>query len=247
MRPGERVGAGPPPPFPPRSDPRSASLWNLPISRRGWPGAGGRECRLPPAPAAPCLSRVFIGSRCGACMAMQGNGNVRGARTVLGCAPEVPQGAVLLEASVGLPLPVLRALPDAPLADIGRVLFGCLMPCSHPHAAGWPQPAPCAEMRACSFWAWPHALLDMHDTLEYALRYSDTLYLAFVGRRITLRAHWGVDAAGMWDNVEVVGDKYALEIGEFSAPPWDPEPLDWRLAPGAVGCIGTGPSNCEGA
>lgn len=180
-------------------------------------------------------------------MAMQGIGNGRWARTVLGYAPEPPQGAVLLEASVGPPRPVLRARPDAPLADIGRALFGCLMPYSHTYAAGWVRPAPCAEMRACSFWAWPYAPLDMHDTLEYAMRYSDTLYLTFAGRRITLKAHWDVDAAGMWDNVEVVGDKYAPEIGEFSAPPWDPEPVDWKLAPGAVGHIGTGPSNCKGA
>lgn len=137
---------------------------------------------------------------------------------MLDCAPNAPQEAVLLVASAGRLRPALRALPDAPLADVGRVLLGWLASCSDPRAA-WPaRPAPYALMRACRFWAGPQAPLGMRDTLGYALRHSDTLCLAFAGCCITMRAQRGVDAAGMWDGVEVVGDKYSPYIGEFCDP-----------------------------
>lgn len=149
-------------------------------------------------------------------MGAKGIGHGRVASTALECAPNAPRGAVLLEASAGRARLALRALPGAPLPNVGLVLLGWLASCLHPYAA------PCA----CRFWAGPGTPLDMRSTLGCALGHSNTLYLTFAGGCITMRAYRGVDDMGMRDSVEVVGDKYNPDIGEFTVLPQDPVPID---------------------
>lgn len=137
----------------------------------------------------------------------------------------MPQGAVLLEAEAGLLRTALRASPGATLGDAACVLLGWLASALHPCCEGQALPGMHDAALACCLWAGPHAWLGMQDTLASALRHSGTLYLFYGGDCVTVTAYLGVDATGMRDRVEVVGDKYDVDIGGFDAPPYVPTPV----------------------
>lgn len=146
------------------------------------------------------------------------------AGAALECAPGLPRGAVLLEAEAGRLRTALRAVPGATLVDIAPVVLGWLASSLHPAYGERILPVQRAAARACRLWAGPHARLGVQDTLASALQYSGTLYFFCAGACVTMRAHSNVDATGMRDRVEVVGDKYDMDIGGFDVPPYAPTP-----------------------
>lgn len=146
------------------------------------------------------------------------------AGAALECAPGLPRGAVLLEAEAGRLRTALRAVPGATLADIAPVVLGWLASSLHPAYGERILPVQRAAARACRLWAGPHARLGVQDTLASALQYSGTLYFFCAGACVTMRAHSGVDATGMRSRVEVVGDKYDMDIGGFGVFPCVPTP-----------------------
>lgn len=152
----------------------------------------------------------------------------REARSVLVYAHCMPQGAVLLEAGAGRLRTALRAAPGATLADIACVLLDWLASALHPCYEG----QTLLDMRdaalAYCLWAGPHARLGMQDTLAYALRHSDTLCFCAGGSYVTVKAYWGVDATGMRDRVEVVGDKHDVDIGGLGDPPYVSTPVKFE-------------------
>ena len=134
----------------------------------------------------------------------------------------MPQGAVLLEAGAGRLQTALRAAPGATLADIACVLLDWLASALHPCYEGQTLPGMHDSTLAYCLWAGPHARLGMQDTLVYALRHSSTLCFCAGDSYVTVKAYWGVDATGMRDRVEVVGDKCNVDIGGFGDPPYTP-------------------------
>lgn len=150
---------------------------------------------------------------------MDGYSRDREAGSVLVYTHCMPQGAVLLEAGAGRLRTALRAAPGATLGDTACVLFGWLASALHPCCEGQTLPDMHDAAQTYCLWAGPHARLGMQDTLASALRHSGTLYLFYGGNCVTVTAYLGVDATGMRDRVEVVGDKYDVDIGGFGDPP----------------------------
>lgn len=140
----------------------------------------------------------------------------------------MPQGAVLLEAGAGRLRTALRAAPGATLADIACVLLDWLASALHPCCERQTLPGMHDAALAYCLWAGPHARLGMQDTLAYTLRHSSTLCFCAGGCCVTVKAYWGVDATGMRDRVEVVGDKYDVDIGGFGDPSYVPTPVKFE-------------------
>ena len=153
---------------------------------------------------------------------MDGCSMDRGAGSALVYVSWMPQGAVLLEAGAGRLRTALRAAPGATLADIACVLLDWLASALHPCYEGQALPGMRDAALAYCLWAGPHARLGMQDTLAYALRHSSTLCFCAGGCYVTVKAYRGVDATGMRDRVEVVGDKYDMDIGGFGDPLYTP-------------------------
>ena len=153
---------------------------------------------------------------------MDGCGRGRGPGSALAYASCMPQCAILLEAEAERLRTALRAAPGATLADIASVLLEWLTSALHTCYEGQTLPDMRDAAPAYCCWAGPHAQLGMQVTLASALRHSGTLYFCAGNCRVTVKAYWGVDATGMRDRVEVVGDKCNVDIGGFGDPPYTP-------------------------
>ena len=174
---------------------------------------------------------------------MDGCSRGRGPGSALAYAPCMPQDVILLEAEAGRLRTALRAVPGAALADIAYVLLGWLTSALHPCYEGQTLPDMCGTAPAYCRWAGSHARLDMQVTLASALRHSGTLYFCAGNCRVTVKAYRGVDATGMRDRVEVIGDKCNVDIGEFGDPPYTPTSVrleDSRSGARRIGACGGG-------
>lgn len=116
----------------------------------------------------------------------------------------------------------LRSLYSVALHDIGRVLVGMLAECGRPGATG----------HACCFCAARQIALDPCMALGDALAGDNPLLFVHASAcHVTMAAGGPVDSAGMKQCVEVVGEKHAIEIGEFVPPPYTLSPAKIWIVP----------------
>ena len=120
----------------------------------------------------------------------------------------------------------LRSLSSAALCDIGHVLVRLLAEYGNLGAVG----------HTCRFYTARHIPLDPGMALGDALARGGPLLSVHIGAcYVTMAARGFVDPTGMQYSVEVVGKKYAVEIGEFGPPPYSTSPAKIWLVQQAGG------------